>query len=108
MKRIPERESDIQHGIIEYLELIGALVVKVNNTGIMKANGSYIPPREKGIADILCCYRGRFYAIEVKRPGGKVTPYQEAFLVSVRKAGGIPLVAYSLQEVINEFSVIHK
>lgn len=43
----------------------------------------------------------RFIACEVKRPGGKPTPEQFAFLDAVRRAGGLAVVAHSEQELIN-------
>lgn len=42
---------------------------------------------------------GRFLAIEVKNPGGKVSPQQTAFLQTVVKAGGLGFVAHSVDEV---------
>lgn len=84
---------------MDYLELIGALVVKVNNVGIMKSNGSFIPPRQKGVSDLIICYKGRFIAIEVKIPGNKPTPFQLAFIEQVKSAGGIGEVMYSFDEL---------
>ena len=43
---------------------------------------------------------GRFVAIEVKGPGGKASPDQLRFLAEVRRAGGIGIVAYSIDDVI--------
>ena len=42
---------------------------------------------------------GRFLAIEVKNPGGKVSPEQTAFLQTVTRAGGIGFVAHSVDDV---------
>lgn len=39
-----------------------------------------------------------FVAIEVKAPGKKATPEQEAFLAEVRAAGGIAGVVHSVEE----------
>lgn len=44
-------------------------------------------------------FGGKFVAIEVKRPGGKVSADQSAFLEGVRAAGGIGIVAYSVKDV---------
>jgi hypothetical protein len=37
-------------------------------------------------------YTGRFLACEVKRPGGKPTAAQRAFLDTVKDAGGVGVV----------------
>lgn len=42
----------------------------------------------------------RFIACEVKRPGGKPTAEQFAFLDAIRRAGGLAIVAHSEQELI--------
>lgn len=50
------------------------------------------PMQEKGIPDILGCYKGRFVGFEVKRPGKdfrEPTLYQKLQLKNIKKAGGI-------------------
>jgi hypothetical protein len=66
-------EQDIQKAILDLLHYKRFVVFKHRNVGIKKENGSYIPlpAGEKGIADIIACAPGgRFWAIEVKKPGG--------------------------------------
>lgn len=97
------KEKDIQRQISNYLQYRGWVVLKFNNAGIMKENGSYIPPRQKGISDLICCDpQGCFVAIEVKRPGNTLSTYQAVFLDQVRKSGGKTIVAYSLDDVMKE------
>ena len=47
-----------------------------------------------GIPDFLCCWKGRFLAIETKAPGkrGDVTPNQQARIDEVRMAKGWAIV----------------
>lgn len=49
---------------------------------------------------------GRFLAIEVKNPGGKVSPQQTAFLQTVIRAGGIGFVAHSVDEVTEKLGLM--
>ena len=58
------------------------------------------PLSPKGISDLLVCYKGKFYAIEVKTATGKATREQKRFLERVREAGGVGLIARSSSEVI--------
>ena len=60
-------ESSITKSIINELNKRGAYCIKKygNNYG------------STGVPDILVCYRGGFYGIEVKQPGKKATPLQE-------------------------------
>ena len=57
-----------------------------------------------GIADIIGIFRGKFLAIEVKRPGNKLSDKQKAFLENVEKEGGIAIVAYSVNDVVSRLS----
>jgi hypothetical protein len=54
-----------------------------------------LAPGEKGISDILACSPiGQFWTIEVKKPGGKPSSDQIAFLSRVRANKGIAILAY--------------
>lgn len=80
------KEQKLQGKIMQYLRSIGAYVVKVNLA------------TRNGVPDILCCVEGRFVGIEVK-VGGQPTELQRINLEKIRRAGGISLVAYSVQDV---------
>lgn len=73
-----------------------------NNTGVLKdARG--IPVRfglAVGSADLvgIVAPSGRFLAVEVKMPNGRLTPEQEAWLATVRRFGGIAEVARSIED----------
>jgi hypothetical protein len=81
MKRL--KEQDIQKTLLDYLRLKKVVCWKNRSVGIMKPDGRYIPvpAAEKGVSDIVGCMPGgRMVAIEVKRPGGHVSPDQQNFL----------------------------
>lgn len=83
-------EKNIQKAILNYLKTLpDGHFVKISQ-------GKY---SSRGVADILGCLNGRFVAIEVKAAAGKVTPLQEQFGRQVRDAGGVFLVARSVDEV---------
>ncbi len=81
------KESAIQSKIMKYLSSIGA---KCNKTiGMSKA----------GWPDIICCFKGRFIGVEVKRKGMKPTPLQEFKLEELESAGGLVGVATCVEDV---------
>ena len=41
-----------------------------------------------GVPDFLCCFNGRFLAIEAKANGGKTTALQEKNIREIHEAGG--------------------
>lgn len=52
-----------------------------------------------GIPDIICCYKSRFVAFEVKRPGKQLTKLQEKTIKDIQIAGGQAYVVRSVDEV---------
>ena len=97
-KIIAPTEQKIQKEIKDFLISKGATVVKFNNSGIYR-EGKYIPTHQSGVSDLLVCLKGRFIAIEVKRPNGRLTENQKAFLKQIEKSNGVALVATSVEDV---------
>ena len=104
-------ESQVQKVILQWLEMQKDLtVIRFNAIGIpLGETGKFRPIRMKGVSDLICCVRGKFLAIEVKREkGGKLSDYQKAFLQTVEDVGGRAIVATSLDEVIETVNEIRK
>lgn len=62
-----------------------------------------------GIPDFICCFEGRFYAIETKAPGKKdqTTPNQDKELEGIRCAGGEALVIDDVSQLAKVFTCQH-
>lgn len=96
-------EQDIKRAIVQYLKARGCLVIPYRSVGIMKKDGSYIPMHRTGISDLLGLTReGKFFAIEVKRPGGRATFDQLQFISCVLSYGCKAFIATSVDAVIKE------
>ena len=88
-------EKKVENQIKRYLDSLGAYHVKIHGSAYMPA----------GTPDILACVRGRFVGIEVKKPkGGVVSALQKLKIKQIRNAGGVALVATSVEEVERELS----
>lgn len=83
-------ENYIQQTIINYLKGLPKCVM-INIVGH--------PTQEKGIADILVCYRGKYIALEVKQHYGELRMLQRLFLRRVRRAEGIGEIVYDIEIV---------
>lgn len=85
------RESALQASVIEYL--------RGRDTYVYNAGGS--ASSAKGTADLLVCYKGRFLALELKRPDGSYgeTRQQAIRRGQVVKAGGASAVVASIGDV---------
>lgn len=62
-----------------------------------------------GVPDIICCYKGRFFAIECKAGKNKPTPLQEAEMEKIRAAHGVAMVVNEdnidlLETILKEFT----
>lgn len=52
-----------------------------------------------GVPDIIACINGRFIGIEVKRENGVLSEVQKIHLQQIKNAGGIGIVARSVEDV---------
>ncbi|MEI3542023.1 MAG: VRR-NUC domain-containing protein [Acutalibacteraceae bacterium] len=52
-----------------------------------------------GVPDIICCYKGKFIAFEVKTKKGKLSKLQEIIIEKIRMAQGMAFKVISLEEV---------
>ncbi len=110
-------EADLLRQIRDYLILRDCLVMRVNS-GAVKAKDrnnrqryfNFIrwatkgrTWRSKGVADLVgCTPGGKFFAIEVKRPGnlGKTSQHQADYLNAADTRGAIALAVDSLEAVM--------
>jgi hypothetical protein len=97
-------ETQLVRACLDYLKLRGVCAWR-SNSGAMTAGDG---PRKRfvrfsgarGCSDILgVAPGGRFLALEVKMPAGRLTADQEAFLAQIRAAGGVALVVRSVDEL---------
>ena len=84
------KEKSITNAILKYLK-------GLDNCFYWKEHGGMYGT--SGIPDIICCYKGRFIGIEVKRFEGKMSRLQEVTLKKIEAADGIAIVAYSVEDV---------
>jgi hypothetical protein len=57
----------------------------------------------RGVSDIIGALpnTGQFLAVEVKRPGGRLTADQRAFLETVERAGGLAVCVFDVWQLRN-------
>jgi hypothetical protein len=73
------------------------------NSGAANVGGRYIRFGWPGCADVLGQLRdGRFLAVEVKGPTGRLRPEQAVFLERINQAGGLGFMARDLRDVHRE------
>jgi len=82
-------EKQIENKIKRFLAEQGAYYFKHFGCKFSKA----------GVPDIIACLHGKFLGIEVKREDGKLSELQKINLEQIRDAGGIGIVARSVEDI---------
>jgi len=85
------KEKDIVNRIKVAMQERGAWVIKTHGS-----------PNLAGLPDIIACYQGYFFGLEVKKPDTRhtVTPRQRHFLDAISEAGGAAAVVTSVEEAM--------
>lgn len=100
------READIHMLVADYLDRAlppgtmwstighGGMPLHPRTAARMKRQGL-----KPGIPDVLVVYQGRAIFIEMKRPGGRLSPAQKTMHERITSAGGVVEVCRSVDEV---------
>lgn len=107
LKRPEPKEADVLSAVLKVLAMHPrvAWAHRFNTAAgkLMRKNGAsqWMKFGFPGCPDVLGQLRdGRALAVEVKRPSGKETPEQVAFLECVRANNGVAVVARSVDDVM--------
>ena len=84
------KESDIVRAILKYLKTVPDCFCWKEHGGMYGT---------AGIPDVICCYRGKFVAFEVKTEKGKTTALQESVINKIQNCGGKAAVVRSVEDV---------
>jgi hypothetical protein len=98
------REQDLVNACLRLLRLRGVYAWRNNSGAFVLGQGKgrrFFRAGLVGSSDILGVLppSGRLLAVEVKRPGGRPTPHQQAFLDQVRAAGGVAAVVRDVADL---------
>ena len=81
-------EGKVKDGVKRYLKSVGAHYDMPVQTGYGKR-----------MLDFIVCYKGLYLSIETKAPGKKATPIQQYIICEILEAGGLAIVANSVEDV---------
>lgn len=84
-----KQETVFQESVLKYLYTLPNIVVH-NNVGSV---------HNSGISDVTGCYKGRYFALELKIPKGIKGEHQKAYIDKVLNAGGLAGFAETLEKV---------
>lgn len=103
-------EKIIENQLISWLQWKSIFTFKVRTTGTFDQKLGRFRGASRlyktGVSDILGIYKGRFIAIEVKAPKGRLSPNQILFQQEVKEHGGIALTIRSVEQLELELKII--
>lgn len=103
------RESEIVRQCLDYLKMKGIYCWRQNQAAVPLAGGGFRRfSGLRGVSDILGIHQGRFLAVEVKTPIGRVSDYQKRFLSEIQARGGIALIVRSVDELATALDIDHR
>jgi hypothetical protein len=97
------KETQIQNKIRLAVGQLSDVVIWRNESGVAQHNGRYVRyGLQKGSADLIGILKptGRFLALEVKTPTGRLRKEQVLFIQLVQKMGGFACVVTSPEEAL--------
>ena len=76
-----------------------------NTQGRIGPSGVLIPAAKKGVPDILGCYKGHFFGVEIKKEKEALSQEQQGFIRSVYLAGGKVFVCREFETFRKDFEL---
>lgn len=95
VRRKTPLESAFQKKVLDYIESRGAYKIKIHVS-------SY---QTEGEPDVICCYKGRFCAFELKQ-GSELSELQEIKLELIRESGGVAMEVRDIKQIAEAFDKI--
>lgn len=83
-----KEEARLLSNALECCSMLGAVAVRMAFT------------TKNGQSDLLICYKGRFYAAELKAQDGVSSELQRRFIEDIEAAGGRGAVIYTLHDLL--------
>ena len=97
------KESVIQRGIIDYLELFSrtnsVYYFRAGAGAVKTQNGRYFKTGRPGLPDIIVCYLGKLIGLEVKTKTGRQSQAQKQAEQDILQAGGEYHIVRSISDV---------
>lgn len=95
VRRSTPLESAFQRKVLDYIKAHGGYAIKIHVS-------SY---QTEGEPDVICCYKGRFCAFELKQ-GSKLSELQKIKLSLIRKSGGVAMEVRDISDIEAIFHTI--
>ncbi len=94
-------EAEVMQQVKDVIKATGIKLQRIN-VGCFKVGNNFIRTADNGTLDFEGYdKRGRFCAIECKRPvGGRISPAQAARIADINAAGGVAFIAHSGAEAL--------
>lgn len=98
-------ESDLSTEVLDFLNGDpDKHITGLPNCFAYKTHGGQY--QRSGIPDIIGCYKGRFFGVELKIGDNYPSPLQRKTLREIREAGGMAITAWTLETVVEMIAIL--
>lgn len=106
-KTVPLTANNLTKGVKNHIKVLGGWAVRVNVTGVYDTKQQLfrrVAEEDKGVSDVVACYKGRAVFVEIKIGNDTESMYQKRFKKEMTRAGAVCIVAKNMEQFINEFN----
>lgn len=107
MRKMTYNRSPLESNLVKKVEQYIKTTYR-KDSWFLKTHGNGC--QRSGVPDILCCIKGHFIALELKREdgSGRASPQQEIECKKINGAGGHALISDNMEEIRNFIESIVK
>ena len=103
-----EANATYQRGQEKELKALALNLLNLKGAWIFEQRMDKSTRGRRGSPDILVCFKGFFIAIELKAENQRMSTEQAAEAARIRKAGGFFILAFRLEDILEELQRIER
>ncbi|MCR4307819.1 MAG: hypothetical protein NUV80_04600 [Candidatus Berkelbacteria bacterium] len=91
--------NELTNQVIDHIYRAGGYAWRATSVGVFDTKRMHFrASAKKGVSDILACFKGRLFAIEIKIGTDRLSEEQRGFMKNIEHAGGVAIVAFDFEQ----------
>ena len=91
--------ADLTNQVINAIYQAGGYAWRASSVGVFDTKQMHFrASAKKGVSDVLGCFKGRLFAIEIKIGSDKLSDEQKGFMRNIEHAGGVAMAISTLED----------
>ena len=97
--------ADLTNQVINHIYSVGGYAWRAASVGVFDTKKMHFrATAKKGVSDVLACYKGRLFAIEIKIGSDRLSDEQIGFMSNIEHAGGVAMAITDFDDFMVKFS----